>query len=395
MLERAPRRAIAPSPLLFIFIAVFVDLLGYGIVVPLLPLFVQGQGGGATTVGALAALYALAQAVGGPLLAGLSDRLGRRPVLLVCLSGTALAYLLLALADSLTLVALAMLLDGMTGGNLSTAQAYIVDSTAPEERARGFGLVGAAFGLGMVAGPALGGLLAPYGLAAPAMLACAIASANVLFGLFVLPESLPPERRTRPSLLALNPLSQLLEAWRTLPLRGLLLAVLLLNLAFAGLQSNFPLFSGTRFGWDASANAYFFAFVGLCALLTQGLLLGWLRDRFGEARLALAGLGLMAVNLLLMALVPQGWMLYPVVGLLALGSNLSIPTLTSIITARVQAGAHGQLMGSMQTVLNLALVGGPLLAGLSFDQVGTTAPYALGGLLAGLALLAAKKAIGD
>ncbi|MBK9713922.1 MAG: MFS transporter [Kouleothrix sp.] len=382
-----PRRL---SPRIFIFVTVFVDMLGYGIVIPLLPLYVERLAAGGTLVGLLGSLYALAQSFGGPLLSGLSDRHGRRPVLLVCLLGTSLAYVLLGLADTLWLVVAAILLDGLTGGNLSTAQAYIADTTPPEERAGGFGLVSAAFGVGMMAGPILGGALSRYGLSAPAFAAAAIAFANVTFGLLVLPESLPPEQRSRAALIRLNPVGQLVEAMRLRGTRGLLLTILLLNLAFSGLQSNFPIFSGARFGWDAAANALFYAFVGVCAVVTQAVLLGWLRRRFGDRALALGGMALMAATLALMALAPQDWMLYPIVALLAIGSNLSIPCLTSLLSSRVGPAGQGRLMGNLQLVLTAALVGGPLIAGLSFDRLGAPAPYALGSLLALLALVVGR-----
>ena len=206
----------------------------------------------------------------------------------------------------------------------------------------------------------------------------------------MLPESLPPEQRSRAALIRLNPVGQLVEAMRLRGTRGLLLTILLLNLAFSGLQSNFPIFSGARFGWDAAANALFYAFVGVCAVVTQAVLLGWLRRRFGDRALALGGMALMAATLALMALAPQDWMLYPIVALLAIGSNLSIPCLTSLLSSRVGPAGQGRLMGNLQLVLTAALVGGPLIAGLSFDRLGAPAPYALGSLLALLALVVGR-----
>ena len=184
------------SPLLFLFVTVFVDMIGYGIVIPLLPFYVQQQASGAALVGLLGSLYAAMQFVGGPFLGGLSDRVGRRPVLLLCLFGTSFAYLLLGLADTLLLLVAAVVLAGGAAGTLATAQAYIADSTLAGDRARGLGLIGAAFGLGLIAGPVLGGLLSLYSLGAPAFAASALALCNVAFGFFVLPESLPPMRRT-------------------------------------------------------------------------------------------------------------------------------------------------------------------------------------------------------
>ncbi len=382
------------SPLLFIFITVFVDLLGYGMVIPLLPFYVTRQSGGAAVAGALGSLYALMQLLSGPVLGALSDAYGRRPVLLVCLLGTACAYLLLGLANSLKMIFVAVMVDGITGGNLTTAQAYIADVTAPEERARGLGLVGAAFGLGLMTGPALGGLLSLYGLWAPAFVACAIALSNVLLGLFVLSESLPPERRTAaPTWPRLNSVAQLIGLFRLAPIRVLMVTLFTLNLAFAGLQTNFPLYSHARFGWDAVRNGIFFAYVGVCAVLIQGVLLGRLQPRFGEARLVVSGLALMAIGLAGLAVAPWDWTLYPIVGLVALGTGLSIPSLTSLISRRVAASEQGRVMGGTQALLSLTMILGPTMAGLSFERVGTSAPYWLGGLLAAAALLIAHLAL--
>jgi MFS transporter, DHA1 family, tetracycline resistance protein len=382
-----------PSPLAFLFITVFVDMLGYGLVVPLLPFYAREHAAGAALVGLLGSLYAAMQFVGGPFLGGLSDRTGRRPVLILCLLGASFAYLLLGLAQTLSLLFAAVVLAGGASGTLATAQAYIADSTSVERRARGLGLIGAAFGLGLMAGPVLSGLLSLYSLSAPAFAASALALGNAAFGFLILPESLPPERRTPTPLRRLNPLSQLRGVLGMSSLRGLLLAVFLLNLSFAGLLTNFPLFSNARFGWDASTNAFFFAFVGVCAVLTQGVLIGSLQPRFGEERLLLGGLSLMALNLGAMALVPFGPLLYPVVGMLAIGVGLAIPALTALISGRVSGLEQGKVMGGLQAEISLTLIAGPVMAGLAFERLGVPAPYWIGALLAALALLAAAFAL--
>lgn len=375
------------SPLAFIFITVFIDLMGYGMVIPLLPFFVQRQDAGATAAGALGSLYALMQLIAGPILGALSDRYGRRPVLLICLLGTATGYLILGFANSLPLIFIAIMIDGITGGNLSTAYAYIADVTTNENRARGMGLVGAAFGLGLMAGPAIGGLLSAYGLSVPAFFACALSLSNVVFGFFVLPESLPPEKRMPiDSWRALNWLTQLIGVFRISTIRLLLLATFTLNLAFAGLQTNFPLFSQARFGWDATRNGIFFAFVGVCAVLVQGILYGQIQPRVGEKRLTIIGLTLMAISLAAVATAPYDWLMYPIVALGALGSGLSIPSITGLVSQRVPPGTQGRLMGGTQVVLNLALILGPIIAGVSFERIDVAAPYWLGSVFAIIAL---------
>ena len=381
------------SPLLVIFLTVFVDMLGYGIMLPLLPFYVQRQAGSATIVGSAGSLYALAQLVSGPALGALSDRYGRRPVLLTCLFGTSLAFLLLGLANSLPLIYLAILLDGITGGNLTTAYAYIADVTPPGHRTRGMGLVGAAFGLGLMAGPALGGLLSRFGLSTPAFTASGIALANVIFGLFVLPESLPPEKRTLAVPTGgLHFVAQLRGLFGLGRIRLLLAAIFTINLAFAGLQTNFPLFSQVRFQWDAAHNGLFYAYVGVLAVFVQGGLLGWIQPRLGEKRMAAGGLALMAFGLAGVALATQDWLLYPLVGMVAAGSGLSIPSLTGLASNQVEGSGQGRLMGGMQVLLSLTSIIGPTAAGLAFEFIGAAAPYWLGGVLAAVALWLAWRA---
>jgi MFS family permease len=229
-----------PSATAFLFVAVFVDMLGYGLVVPLLPFYAGGLAGGALLVGTLGSLYAAMQFFGGPFLAGLSDRTGRRPVLVVCLLGASLAYALLGLAETLALVVAAVALAGAAGGTQATAQAFVADSTPPEGRAKGLGIIGAAFGLGLMAGPLLGGLLSLHSLQAPAFAASGFALLNAGFGLIFLPESLPEDRRSRLPLLRLDPFSGILGALRMGGTGHLLLAVLLINLAFTGFLNYKP-----------------------------------------------------------------------------------------------------------------------------------------------------------
>lgn len=369
-------------------------MLGYGIMLPLLPFFVQAQDGGAMIAGALSSLYASAQLFAGPVLGTLSDRFGRRPVLLLCLLGTSLGYLMLGLADSLPLIFLAVFIDGLTGANLTTAYAYIADVTTSENRARSIGMVGAAFGLGLMAGPALGGLLSRYGLYVPAFTASAIALSNVIFGFFVLPESLQPEKReSKPVLQMFNWGKQFTNLFRQANIQKILAALFLLNLAFAGLQSNFPLYSNYRFHWTPSQNSLFYLYVGICAVFVQGFLFGKLQPRFGERRLAPFGLTLMAIGLAGMALARESWMLYPAVTIIALGTGTSIPSLTALVSLRVSESGQGRLMGGTQTLLSLTNIIGPALAGISFEVIAFPAPYWLGSLLSIFALTVAYSAL--
>lgn len=396
------------AQLIFIFITVFIDLLGVGIVLPLLPFFVKlieedspawVATNYALIVGALTASYSLFQFLFAPVLGGLSDRFGRRPVLLLSLLGAGLSYLLFGFAESfaplgavavLAVLFVSRIVAGITGGSISAAQAYIADITTPENRAQGMGLLGAAFGLGFMLGPAIGGLLSNISLGAPAFAAAGLVFASVLFGYVTLPESLPAERRTGATV-RLNPFSRLRAVVSIEAIRPLLLGVLLLNLAFAGLQSNFAVFAASRFGFGPTEIAFVFAFIGLMAVIMQGFLIRRLLPTFGEARLAVGGLLLMAVGFGLVAIVPVAWMLYPALGVLAVGSGVATPSLTSLISRRVSPQEQGSVLGGSQALASLTMVVGPLVAGLSFDSLGPSAPYIVGLLLiAGSALVLAR-----
>jgi MFS family permease len=383
------------SPLVFIFLTVFLDLLGAGIILPLLPFYVKivEQADDPTLVayralivGALAASFSFFQFIFAPVLGALSDRYGRRPVLLLSLLGAGLSYVLFALAGQfqsfgveavLAVLFAGRILAGITGGNISTAQAYIADVTSPQERARSLGMIGAAFGLGFMIGPALGGILSHISLEAPAFAAAALAFGNVIFGYFMLPESLPAERRTR-TVMNLNPLTRLQALVGKRQLRPLLAGVVMLNFAFAGLQNNFAVYTDARFGFGPDQNAWLFAFLGLVAVFVQGFLIRRLLPRFGEARLAITGMVVMMIAFILLTIAPQAWMLYPVIGLLAFGSGIATPSTTALISRRVTPQEQGSTLGGVQALISLTMVVGPLFAGYVFDTVAITAPYSFG-----------------
>lgn len=362
-------------------------MLGYGIMLPLLPFFVQAQDGGAAIAGGLMSMYASIQLVSGPILGAFSDRYGRKPILLLCLFGTGIAYLLLGLANSLLIIFIAIFIDGLTGSNLTLAHAYVADTTTAENRARGLNYSQLAFGLGIMAGPILGGTLSGYGLSIPALVASFFAFANTVFGFFFLPESLPPERReTKPTSQVFSWAGQFTSIFRQKNIQKFLVVLFLLNLAFAGLQTNFPLFSNARFGWTPAQNSYFYLYVGLCGVIVQGVLFSKLQTRFGESKLIPAGLAFMVIGLAGMAFVPIAWMIFPAVAIVALGTGISIPSLTALVSLRVPEREQGRLMGGNQTLLALTNIFGPTIAGISFDVIAISAPYWLGSLFALLAL---------
>lgn len=384
------------SPMLFIFLTVFIDLLGAGIVLPLLPYYVKivDQSANpwlidhrALVVGALIASFALMQFLFAPVFGALSDKFGRRPLLLFSMIGTAISYLIFGLSDRLlpwgaeaVLFALfaSRIVAGITGASISTAQAYIADITTPENRAKGLGMIGAAFGLGFMFGPAIGGLLSSISLEVPAFVAASLALANFVFGFFMLAESLPAERRMAISRSRLNPLNRLKVVLNNSAIRLLIVGSVLLNFAFSALQSNFAVYSDARFSFTATDNAFVFAFIGLMSVITQGFLIRRLLPRFGEAPLAITGTTIMALSFGLIAIVPQSWMLFPVMGLIALGSGMATPSITSMISRRVSAQEQGSTLGGVQALTSLTMVVGPLYAGYIFGAVGMAAPYLSG-----------------
>lgn len=384
------------SPMVIIFITAFINMLGVGIILPLLPYYVKiiEQSSNplladnrALIVGALVASYSLCQFLFAPVLGALSDRFGRRPVLLISIGGTALSYMLLGLAHRFVgfgveavigVLFIARIFDGITGGNISTLHAYIADSTKPQERAKGMGMIGAAFGLGFMLGPAIGGLLSTISLSTPAFVAAAVSLACFIVGFFMLPESLPVEQRTTIPLAKMNPANQLRGVISKHNIRPLLFGVFLFSFAFAGLQSNFAVFTDVRFGFSPMDNALVFAFLGVIMVFMQGFLIRKLVPLFGEARLAIVGLVMMMLSFGMIPMVTVAWMLYPVLAILAVGSGIAIPAITGLLSQRASAHEQGSVLGGNQAVMSLTMVLGPLYAGFAFDTVGIAAPYLSG-----------------
>lgn len=296
------RRSI--SPLYFLCITIFIDRLGESLIFPILPFLVKPFNFNALTLTLLFSAFAAAQFLAAPILGTLSDRYGRRPVLLICVLGTALSYFMFALAQQGWMLFVSRILDGITGGVASTAQAYIADSSAPEDRAKNFGLTGAAFGLGFVLGPALGGSLATINLKLPIVVAGIIALSNFILGYFTLPESLKPESRRTLQLKDFNPLGQLRDLFRDRSLAGLLWAFFIFNFAFAGFTSVFVLFLNQRFGWGPSQAALVFVVIGITITVVQAGLIRKLIPRFREGNLTIVGLFLLGLGFSLTALVP-------------------------------------------------------------------------------------------
>jgi DHA1 family tetracycline resistance protein-like MFS transporter len=360
------------KPLLIIFITVMIDLIGFGIVIPVLPYYIQAPEFGATPLllGILVASYSVMQFVFSPILGGLSDRHGRRPVLFFSLLGTSLGFFMVGMAGTLWMIFAGRILDGITGGNISTAQAYIADVTTRNDRARGMGLIGAAFGLGFVLGPALGGILSRWGTHVPFLFAAALALANATGVYFYLPESLPKEKRSDPPH-GTNRFVQIFDSLRDARFRTLAILYFLVITAFSIMTTSFALYTQERFGYDAEQNGWLFAYIGVIAVLMQGGIFGRLAHAVGEAVLLVAGSLILAASLFMVPYVGPQW--GGLAGLLAgmaffaVGNSLASPAASSL--ASKVAGEHeqGKALGIMQSGASLARAVGPFIAGFLLD----------------------------
>lgn len=395
MQRRAGKGGKASSPLFLIFLTVFIDLVGFGIIFPILPIFAREMThDNEMTVGLLLASYSAMQFLFVPVLGRLSDKIGRKPVLLGSVLGTCLSFILMGYAlqiRSLPLLFAARIFDGISGANISAAQAYIADVTTEENRAKGMGIIGAAFGLGFILGPALAALLLPYGEAAPAYAAAALAGFNTLAILFILPESL--KDRTHHT-------AERLSSWQTLarlPQRPEIafpvLVFFLSQIAASMTQTTFPLFmSDPRLQWKLTAEqiAHYFIYLGLVVAAIQGGLIGRMVKRRGEVSVAVTGVAVLAVTYFVFPHVSSMVLLYLVLAAMAFGQGSIIPSLNGLISRRSGAGEQGTVLGASQSMASLARVLGPLIAGWSYQHLSGPASYYTAGVFLIFGLLAAS-----
>lgn len=375
------------SPLVVIFLTVFIDLLGFGIIIPLLPFYAESFGATGLTVGLLSTVYSLMQFVFAPIWGRWSDHIGRRPIILLGLLGSCAAYVALALADSLALIFAARILGGIAGANVATAQAYIADVTTPENRARGMGLIGAAFGLGFIVGPAIGGVLSHFGPAAPMWCAAVLCLGNFFAASVLLPESRrgvrPPQRLSR--------VAAFRRALAKPQLLVLLALYFIVTTAFSSFEATFALFTERQFAFTASTIGYLFAFIGAILAIVQGLLVGRAVRRIGERRLIPLAIGAIGLGIAAIPFVPTIPLLMAALGVLALGMGFNSPSLSSMVSRLSDAADQGGVLGLAQSLSSLGRVVGPAWGGFLFDHYGMTVPYigAAGLLLVGFVVAAA------
>jgi multidrug resistance protein len=368
-----------------ILFTVFLDLLGIGLIFPIGPFFASAFGASAFDVGLLFTLFSVAQFLTIPILGALSDRYGRRPVLLIGIAGEVVGYLLFGTATSLTMLYLSRLVAGGSSGNIGAAQAYIADISSPRERTRSFGLLGAAVSVGFLFGPALGGFLGQYDLRLPAFAAAALVVVNFISVLVWLPESLPVELRSSRSLTAgLNPFGVLTTLLRRPLLRAPLVATFFCNLAFSGYLASFALFTSTRFGWGPQQVAVVLVIQSILSILIQTFGVRYVSSFLPDTTILVLGIGANLLGFVAIALAPHPVFLYLLSApLQATGSALWRPSLSSLITKLVSGTEQGLANGGSQASAALATIIGPMGAGVLFERVGIASPF-----LAGVALFA-------
>ena len=364
-----------------LFLVVVIDLIGFGIIIPLLPFFAEHYQASPFQVGLLMAVYSLTQFVAAPFWGRLSDRIGRRPVLLFSLAGAVLAYLWLGVAEELWALFAARAVGGFMAGNISAAFAYVADITTRETRAKGMGMIGAAFALGFTIGPAIGGILAgsdPHNadFQSPAFAAAGLSAFALILGIFTLKESLSDEIKKR---IAEKPKKiqskQFQIALKKPNIRLLLLLSFLAVFAFAGIEATFALWSRRQYGWGPEQNGYLFALIGFSGALLQGGLIGRMSKRFGEANLIVQGSIALTLGIGLIPFATELWMLIIVMLIAVYGFSVISPSLNSLISLETNEEDQGGMMGVARSATTLARVGGPAWAGTLFSVLGMNWPY--------------------
>ncbi|HVS13479.1 MAG TPA: TCR/Tet family MFS transporter [Thermoanaerobaculia bacterium] len=373
------------AAMIFILITLFLDILGIGIIIPILPQLVRELAGGdiadaSRYYGLIGSTYALTQFFCAPILGAFSDRFGRRPILLASLFGLGIDYIIQGLSPNLAWLFVGRVIAGVMGASITTVNAYIADISTPETRARNYGLLGVAFGLGFICGPTLGGLLGSVHLRLPFFVSAGLCLLNWLYGYFVLPESLPRENRSALSLRKANPLSTIGGLGAYPMVAGLAVAFVFVALAQRGLENVWVLYTGYRFDWGPRDNGLALGLVGVMAVLVQGLLVRPAIARLGERRAILFGMTVSTVTFLCYGLATQGWMMLVIIVCGAIG-GIAGPAIQGLVAGSVPSSEQGKVQGALTSLMSLTSIVAPLIftAGLFGYFTSERAPFALPG----------------
>lgn len=379
----------------FIFVTLLIDVIGWGIIIPVIPNLIKelthsGNSVAAEYGGWLTGAFAVMQLICAPIIGNLSDRFGRRPVILISLFGFGIDYLFLSFAPTIGWLFVGRVVAGITGASFTTASAYIADISTPEKKAQNFGMIGAAFGLGFIIGPAIGGLLGHFGSRVPFMAAAALCLLNWLWGYFVLPESLKPENRRKFDWKRANPLGSFRQLFKYPAIGELVLALLFIYIAAHAIQSNWSFFTIERFNWSPAMIGSSLAVVGILVAIVQGGLIRYVNPRLGNERSVYVGLGLYTIGMFLFASATQGWMMFVFLVPYCLG-GICGPALQAIISSHVPANEQGELQGALTSLMSAtSIIGPPIMTNLFAYFTKDTAPVYFPGvsfLLGGLLLL--------
>ncbi|MDV7341302.1 MFS transporter [Terasakiella sp. A23] len=367
-----------------LFLVVFIDLVGFGIVIPLLPFFGEHFNASPDVVTLLLATYSITQLISAPILGRMSDKYGRRPILLFSLLGSVITYIWLGFAETLMMLFIARAFNGLMAGNIATAFAYIADITTPENRAKGMGVIGAAFGLGFIAGPAIGGILAGPDAAnanfqLPYLVAAGLSGLALIIAMVKLKESLSEEARAK--IAGMPPRKHWQSFFETLmrPRLGLLIGLsFLCTFVFAGMETTFAMWTRREFNWGPEQNGYLFAFLGIISAMIQGGMIGRLSKKYGEGKLVIIGSLLLGLGIGMIPFSHNLPLLLVATTILAIGFALSTPSLNSLISFEAGETERGGVMGASRSAATLARVLGPILAGILFANISRDAPYFTG-----------------
>lgn len=377
----------------FIFVTLLIDIIGFGIIIPVLPKLIQhlihGNLSDASRYGGwLAFAYAFMQFICAPLLGNLSDKYGRRPVLLASLLGFSIDYTFLAFAPSIGWLFVGRLIAGITGASFTTASAYIADISTPEKRAQNFGLIGAAFGLGFIIGPVLGGILGQYSTKLPFMAAAVLALINALYGFFILPESLSMDHRRKFEWKRANPVGSLMQLKKYPAISGLVVSLILIYIAAQAVQSTWTFFTMEKFSWNEAWVGYSLGFVGIMSALVQGWLIRLTIPKLGQQKSIWIGLLFYSAGLFLFAFATKGWMMFAILVPYCLG-GIAGPALQGLISQEVPPNEQGELQGGLTSLMSATtIIGPPLMTSLfayftskSAPVQFAGAPFMMGGVL--------------